>query len=337
MRQQPLSFEQLSALCRQLPVFPRPADTVPALRDYCAFYGVDFTARDPTLNHQVGTVASGEFLLATHLWRRPAARGNLLLVHGYTDHTGVFGHLVAWGLANNLNVLIFDLPGHGLSTGEPAAIDDFGDYSRAIRDVLAVAPLPVLPLYAIGQSTGCAALMDFARHHAGDGGWPFDRVAFLAPLVRPHRWRWVQLGRRALAPFTDGVGRKLVRNTSDGAFLQVLKRDPLQPDRLSLRWIAALARWLRGLRREDLGVGPVLIVQGDDDNTVDWRYNVPVVQTLFPRSRVEYLAGAGHQLANEAPAVRERYEAMLDEWFGLAEPASRRLPQALSRRTGRRI
>lgn len=298
---------------------------MPALRDYCAFYGIDFTELDPTLEHQAGTVPSGDFLLATHLWQRPAARGNLLLVHGYTDHTGVFGHLIAWGLANNLNVLIFDLPGHGLSSGDPAAIDDFGDYSRAIRDVLAAAPLPALPLYAIGQSTGCAAMMDYAQHLARGGDWPFARVAFLAPLVRPHRWRWVQLGRRALSPFTDGVGRKLVRNTSDGAFLEILRRDPLQPTRLSLRWIAALAKWLRQLQRSDLGVGPVLVVQGDDDNTVDWRYNVPVVQTLFPDSRVQYLAGAGHQLANEAPAVRKQYEAVLDEWFGLVEPASRRL------------
>ena len=32
------------------------------------------------------------------------------------------------------------------------------------------------------------------------------------------------------------------------AFLDVLKRDPLQPGKLSLRWIAALAKWLRQLR-----------------------------------------------------------------------------------------
>ena len=33
------------------------------------------------------------------------------------------------GLLHRYNVLIFDLPGHGLSSGEPAVIDDFSDYS----------------------------------------------------------------------------------------------------------------------------------------------------------------------------------------------------------------
>ncbi|MGB1139403.1 MAG: alpha/beta hydrolase, partial [Halioglobus sp.] len=322
-----LTPDQLSALRRQLPSFPRPAAAVLELDAYCHYYGIDFVDRDPTLTHLVGRVASGEFSLAVNLWQRPAARGNLLLVHGYTDHAGLFGHLIAWGLSNNLNVLIFDLPGHGLSSGAPAAIDSFGQYSQAVDDVLAAASLPALPLYALAQSTGCAALMDYAQHHTSRGGWPFDKVAFLAPLVRPLRWRWARLASRLLSPFTDGLERTISRNTSDGAFMAILTHDPLQPAKLSFRWMRALAKWLAQLQDEDFGLGPILIVQGDDDGTVDRHYNVPVVESLFPGSRVEYLAGAGHQLANEAPAIREHYQSLLDEWFGLVEPESRQLSQ----------
>ena len=306
-----LSAEQLQALRQQLPAFPSPAGNIPGFGDYSRHYGLDSIGREPDLAHQAGTISSGGFTLAVQSWTHPTAHANLLLVHGYTDHTGVFNHLVRWGVEQGFNVLIFDLPGHGLSSGAPAVIDDFADYSRAIADVLAAVSLPQLPLVAMGQSTGCAALTDYARR----GHWPFAAAVLLAPLVRPRGWLLASLGQRVLGLFREGVERKLERNTSDGAFLEVLKRDALQPAQLSFRWVAALRRWLQGLSPRDLGVGPVLIVQGDDDNTVEWRYNVPFVEKLYPGSRIEYVPGAGHQLANEALALRRDYLSRVSDWL----------------------
>ena len=76
---------------------------------------------------------------------------------------------------------------------------------------------------------------------------------------------------------------------------------------MSVRWVGALRRWLKGLPETDLGVGPALVIQGDEDNTVAWRYNLKVISKLFPGSEVAYLPGGGHQLANESAAIRERY------------------------------
>ena len=86
---------------------------------------------------------------------------------------------------------------------------------------------------------------------------------------------------------------------------------------MPLRWVAALKRWLNGLARRDLGVGPALIVQGERDTTVDWRYNVPFVQALFPGSQVEYLDDAGHQLANESAEIRDQYLAKVVEYLAV--------------------
>lgn len=306
-----LTPTQLGALRAQLRPFEKGTPPSPELLAYQRFYGLDFAAGRKQQAHRIGLVSSGDYKLAVQLWLQQGATSNLLLVHGYTDHTGVFDKLVEWGLDLNCNVLIFDLPGHGLSSGEPAVIDNFSDYSRAIDDVLGAASLPDLPLWAVGQSTGCAALMDFARHY----DWPFVATVFLAPLVRPTRWRLVKLAANTLRPFTAHVDRKFTRNTSDGAFLETLKRDPLQPGQMSLRWIKALARWLNQLTQTDLGVGDILVVQGDADETVDWQYNVPVVQELFPGSTVEYLSGAGHQLANEAAPMRSDYLARMKSWL----------------------
>lgn len=306
-----LTLVQLEKLRQQLPPFGENVKPPPDLQAFCAEYGLDFAARLPGVSHMAGRIRSGEFTLAVHRWSQRDAQSNLLLVHGYFDHCGLFNKLIAWGLSRRCNVLIFDLPGHGLSSGEPAVIDDFGHYSRAVDDVLRAADLPALPLWVMAQSTGGAAILDFASRYR----WPFSAAVLLAPLVRPANWRRVKVSHMLLGHFIDSIARSFSVNSSDAAFLTFLKRDPLQSRRISLRWVGALRRWLDQLPRRDLGVGPALVIQGDADTTVDWRYNVDVVRTLLPGSRVDYLHGARHQLANESEAIRSDYLGRVEAWL----------------------
>ena len=303
--------QQLKTLRQTLPPFPVAAGDVPGMADFCDYYRLDFGSRYPGLEHQVGTVTSGPHRLAVHRWQQGEGRATLLLIHGYTDHTGLYGKLVEYGLSRGFNVLIFDLPGHGLSTGEAAAVDEFVTYGRAVASVLAQARAGDSPVWVMAQSTGCAALVEFARVHP----WTFRAAVLLAPLVRPTGWLQIRLGHSLLRHFTDSVRRTFNQNSSDAEFLAFLRRDPLQPKHISLRWIGALRRWLGTLPENDLGVGPVLVVQGDRDGTVDWRHNINVIVRLFPGSRVEYVAGGGHQLANESPELRQRYYRSLDDYL----------------------
>ena len=103
------------------------------------------------------------------------------------------------------------------------------------------------------------------------------------------------------------MSRRYAINSSDPDFVDFVESDPLQSRRVPVAWVRALRRWQASLPRRDLGVGPAMVVQGDADTTVDWRYNLPVIERLFPGCTTEMLAGAGHHLANESPALRERY------------------------------
>jgi len=306
-----LTPSQLAQLRRALPVFPTPAEDVPGMADFCGYYGLDVAAAGLEVQHSVGTITSGPWRLATHLWQQPDARGNLVLLHGLFDHTGLYDKLLAYGLSRQYNVLMFDLPGHGLSTGEPAVIKDFAAYGRATGSVLGQVKLPQLPCVAMAQSTGCAALVEFARIYP----WPFQAAVLLAPLVRPAQWSKVWAGHTLLRHFTDSVSRTFNENSSDREFLSFIRRDPLQARRSSMRWVGALRRWLKTLPIANLGVGPVLVVQGDADGTVDWRYNINVIVGLFPGSRVEYVSGAGHQLANESLELRQNYFQRIDGYL----------------------
>lgn len=313
---------QLQELRERLPPFAGAGKPTALQREFCRDYSIDFAARYPQLQYRAGRVASAGYQLAVHQWCQPGATSNLLLLHGYLDHSGLFGHLIEYGLSRHCNVLIFDLPGHGLSTGDPVAIDDFGEYSQAVADVLAAAPFPdagqpALPLWVMAQSTGAAALVEFARSNP----WPFSAMILLAPLVRPAGWRRVKFTHVLLHRFVDSVPREFTRNSSDQAFLAFLRRDPLQSRKISVRWVGALRRWLAGLPISDLGVGPALVLQGDVDGTVDWRYNLRATARLFPGSHIEMLPGAGHQLANESLVIRQQYLKAVDGWLADHLPA----------------
>ena len=137
----------------------------------------------------------------------------------------------------------------------------------------------------------------------------------LAPLVRPASWWSIKAAHGVLHPFIGSVRRNFVENSSDSDFLEFVRADPLQSDRISLRWIGALRRWLAALSHDNLGVGPALVIQGNADTTVDWRYNIAVVEQLFPESKVIYLPEAGHQLANESDRLRGEYLNETANWL----------------------
>ncbi len=318
-----LTYGELQSLRGSLPCLAEGVAPSGQMAHYCAEYGLDPESRYTAVQHRVGTVSSGAFSLLAHLWLQPGATRNLVLVHGYFDHSGLYGQLVDYGLTQNANVLIFDLPGHGLSSGAAAAITDFSQYGRAIADAMGAAGLPALPNWVIAQSMGAAAVVEYARGYP----WPFTGAVLLAPLVRPTGWAGINLAYALVGRILNSVPRGFAVNSSDTDFLAFVKDDPLQSHRVPLTWVRALRRWVRTLPLRDLGVGPALVIQGDADGTVDWRHNLPWIGTLFPGSRVEMLAGAGHHLANESGPLMQAYLSIISDYLlARPEPQASELP-----------
>lgn len=308
-----LTDEYLDALRHQLPqlAFDPRVDTaagdLPAFTDYLAYYGLDAFTKQPQCFYALGQCQAGHFRTACHYWlpqnTAEPVQGTVIIVHGYFDHVGLFGHLIRYLLDKHYAVVGFDLPGHGLSQGERASIASFDHYVDVLEDVIQQVQdrLPQ-PLHGIGQSTGGAILLK----HLLEAGEPvFDKVTLLAPLVEPALW-WFNRGIYLLShKYRYSVPRKFLPNSSDREFLGFLKADPLQSRELPMAWLGAMNTWIRECRLAPPAIFPVKILQGDKDTTLAWRTNLKLLRRAFPDADIEILPGVRHHMANESQPLRD--------------------------------
>ena len=299
-----------------------PADPViltPAEDAYLRHYNIHFVEEFPGIAHHFGAVTSDEHLIAAHLWVPKNAAGTAVVIHGYYDHTGLFGHLIRHLINRRLAVMSFDLPGHGLSSGEPASIETFDHYVEAFRACMAAleSHLPQ-PWHLLGQSTGAAVAMEWLlANDVTRESSPFASVVLLAPLVRPYLWplnRVVYEVARRL--FTERP-RVFRSNSENAEFLSFLRdRDPLQARVLPVQWVTAMIEWRRRFEsHQPTNIAP-LVIQGRADTTVDWRYNIRTIQRLFA-PRIFYIPQARHHLVNESPEIRAQIFQAIDGELGL--------------------
>lgn len=281
---------------------------------YLRHYGIHFVEEFPALTHSFGAVTTGAHRIAAHLWVPAGARGSAVVIHGYYDHTGLYGHLIRHLIDRGLAVMSFDLPGHGLSTGEPATIDTFDHYVAAFDACLAAlgAHLP-RPWHLFGQSTGGAIAMEWLLA----GGYrrdttPFSRVVLLAPLVRPFRWPLARMVYALARHVVRERPRSFTTNAENPEFIRFLREhDPLQARVLPVAWVTAMVAWRRRFEAfSPTDIAP-LVIQGQQDRTVDWRYNLKAINALF-EPRIFYIPEARHHLVNESPEIRRQIFLAID-------------------------
>lgn len=312
-------FHHLEALFRRAPGEATLSRLQPggalaqALEGYFCHYGLSALLSDTREVH-AGFLDTGRFSLWCQVWSPPEPVGTAFVVHGYFDHLGLYRHLLERLLAQGWRVVLWDLPGHGLSSGARASIDDFADYQHCLTALQArlreenLAPTPWL---GVGQSTGAAILATHALSQGEPSPWA--GLVLLAPLVRPWGWHqssWLHL---IASPFVKEIPRKHRANSNDEAFTVFLRdHDPLQPDKLSVAWISAMRRWMpQLLAREPVSV-PTLILQGEQDLTVDWAWNLQILAKKFPQAEIHRHPAARHHLVNETELIRGELFVAID-------------------------
>jgi len=287
---------------------------------YLNHYQINFSSELPNIRHQFGRFGAAGFQLACHVWRprvttpRQAdlSKGTVWLQHGYTDHVGLCQHAIRWLLQQGYGVVCFDLPGHGLSSGDEASIQSFDQYRDVLLGSLKLAEggLPK-PWHAVGQSTGCAVILNLLASYPQ--ALNFDRVVLLAPLIRAKGWGGLRWGFYILRLFMNRLKRKFSRSSHDRDFLDFLAlRDPLQARYMPVDWLTAMDQWVSDFKGFSVQHRELTIVQGSDDQTVDHGYNLSAIESKFPRTSVHMIDAAGHQLINETASYREQCWSIMD-------------------------
>ena len=293
----------------------REASTISGIEDYLDFYRLNFIGDYPAVKHYFGKFDVAEETIVAHVWALPGAELTAYICHGYYDHAGLFRHVIDYCLSRHISVVIWDFPGHGLSTGFRASIDDFDNYLDVLDEVLVrtlAFPLPKRRII-MGQSMGGAITMSYLllRNEAA-----FEKAVLFAPLVRPADHWWGRPAHAILKFFRKRIPRRFAESSGDGKFLRFLRKsDPLQAKYLSLPWVAAWKKWEpKFLKLSESNLTP-LIIQGDDDHTVAWQFNLKVISKIFPNASVKVLKGAKHHLVNETRDIREKLWDTVDDYI----------------------
>ncbi|OMH39555.1 alpha/beta fold hydrolase [Motiliproteus sp. MSK22-1] len=311
-------------LIANLPAYDEDCTVNAEIKAFNRFYGIDFSA--DKYEQRLGLVLTTGFGIALHRFQPEKPAGSAILVHGYHDHHGMYGHLIKYLLERNLTVYCFDLPGHGLSSGIRGGIEDFEQYQQVLASIIEIATSeqknisPTLendaPLHLIGQSTGAAIINHYILSQPPS---LTGQIILLAPLIKPAQWPLVKSAHLVLGPWLKEVPRKFSINSHDQAFLQFVQhQDPLQCRTIPVSWVGALRRWIPAfLKLEANNHYRPLIIQGQQDATVDWLYNLKILRQKFPRAEELILAEARHHLANEDLKIRHRYlEWLNDQHWG---------------------
>ncbi len=288
------------------------------LDNYIDFYKVNFLNNNDTQNniaseHAIWQSQINGYRIVEQSWQPKKHNGStIFIVHGYFEHTALYAKIIFWCLNNGYRVHLFDLPGHGLSSGKAAHIDSFTSYSGILTSIIERENYPNYSL--IGQSTGGAVVIDTLLSNTA---FSPQKVILLSPLVRSLYWGKIRWYFYAARPFIPSIKRSFSASSHDDSFTEFLKcHDPLQAKRLPLSWLGAMDKWIKHLQMHTQQIKhDCWLIQGTGDNTVDYQYNIPVIKHCIPNIAVEFVPDAAHNLVNEDDSYWQQVAALLDKAY----------------------
>lgn len=324
-------WDRQSLLARLTPFEPEKSTRLDSeMLAYCRFYGLDVWEERSGIDYRQGYVGIDEHEVMVHYFCHTDAasvKGTVFILHGYFDHVGLYTRLIDHCLAAGFNVLTYDQPGHGLSSGTPAAISSFLEYQAVLTGVMAAAKNKVSgPWFAVGQSTGGAILIDYllSNHHDRQSS-AFKKVVLLAPLIRPAGWLRAKALHSFVKPFLKRWRRVFAENSGDLRFLSFLREhDPLQARAVHVDWVTALRRWVPHIESSRPVDFPVTVVQGEQDLTVDWQHNLRIIRNKFDGAKEYRLPEGRHHLVNEAAPLQSKvFKAVIETFSEIASTGDR--------------
>jgi len=103
--------------------------------------------------------------LFSQSWKRKDSIANLVIIHGYAEHSSRYEWVANKFHENKINVHTFDLRGHGQSEGERAYISSFDQYLKDVHLFIEGLELEN-PMFMLGHSMGGLIVTSYLSEHS---------------------------------------------------------------------------------------------------------------------------------------------------------------------------
>ncbi|MCJ8312530.1 MAG: alpha/beta hydrolase [Saccharospirillaceae bacterium] len=252
----------------------------------------------------------GQYEIVAQVFLLDSNFETVVLSHGYLDHAGFNRPLVNFLLSNNYNIIVFDQPGHGLSSGLRSGIDNFSTYNQVITQTINhFKPHLNNKLHVIGHSTGNVGIMYLVINKQTT--WNGETI-MLSPLIRSKMWGLSKFFYKLGGGLFNKIPRTFRNNSHNKTFKKWLKTEPFVIKKLSKNWIDAHHTWEKEIQTDPISQFKFTIIQGQDDIIVDYKYNQKYLNKHYPNLKLIKIKHANHHLINETKNIQiQVFESIL--------------------------
>lgn len=247
------------------------------------------------------------------------ARGEVLLVHGFGEHSGRYGSITEYLNARHYNVSSYDHRGHGRSEGLPGHIEHFSDYEVDLDAVISWVRGFALDrrLFLIGHSMGGLVVLRYlaTRNEHLAGALISAPLIGVASPVPAYKLLVARLSAKVIPRLRLDNGVDPAMLSRDPAVGRAYVADPLVNRRVSARWFFEATKAMEEVARYAARIKlPLLVMQGTQDHIA----SVEATERLFAQigsadKELVLYPENYHELFNE-PEKREIYERVT-EWL----------------------
>lgn len=241
-----------------------------------------------------------------------AARADLIIVHGYAEHSGRYEHVGAWFAERGVAVHAYDLRGHGCSGGERAFVRSFDEHLDDLETFLRGVGDPDRPRFLLGHSMGggivalYAAERDVDMHGVLLSGAVTQRPGGVAGVIASV---FVLVGR--VVPKMKLSKLDAAAVSRDAQVVAKYDSDPLvYREKMYAGTLSAMMRAASRIRKRTNRIGgPLLIMHGTEDALVSAEASRSLYEVAGADDKtLKLYEGLFHEILNEP----ERREVMAD-------------------------
>ncbi|NNE28198.1 MAG: alpha/beta hydrolase [Saprospiraceae bacterium] len=237
-------------------------------------------------------------------WTCEEPRVNILLSHGFGEHSGRYQHFGEFCNQNGINLFAYDHPGHGKTTGKAGhadSLDQLMDGIELVRDKIHK-QVPQVPVVGYGHSMGGNILLNsfFRRETAFEGIIATGSWIHLADPAPAIKVKIGKLLRNLIPKMTQETNLDSALLCTDQQVGRDYDKDPLVQTRISNALgidILKGAEYLENFSGQT--AVPILLMHGAQDQIIDPRGTRELANKIKGDVELKIWEGMFHEIHNE--------------------------------------